>query len=53
MSLNKLREMVKDGKPSVWQSMVSKRVRQDLVTEQQLVFQCRSQVPKHFWKHLS
>ena len=41
------------GKPSVWQSMVSKRVRQDSVTEQQLIFQCRSQVPKHFWKRLS
>ena len=35
MSLNKLREMVKDRKPVVLQSMGSQRVRHDLVTEQQ------------------
>ena len=35
MSLSKLWEMVKDGKPGMLQSMGSQRVRHDLVTEQQ------------------
>jgi len=34
MSLNKLWEIVKTGKPGVLQSMESQRVRHDLVTEQ-------------------
>ena len=34
-SLSKFREIVKDGEPGVLQSMVSLRVRHDLVTEQQ------------------
>ena len=35
MSLRKLQEMVKEGKPGVLQSMGSQRVGYDLVTEQQ------------------
>ena len=35
MSLSKLREMMKDRKPCVLQSMGSQRVRHDLVTKQQ------------------
>ena len=35
MSLNKLQEIVKTGKPVVLQSMGFQRVRQDLATEQQ------------------
>ena len=35
MSLSKLRETVKEGKPGVLRSIGSQRVRQDLVTEQQ------------------
>ena len=35
MSLNKLQEVVKTGKPVVLQSMAFQRVRQDLATEQQ------------------
>ena len=35
MSLRKLQETVKEGKPGVLQSMGSQRVRHDLATEQQ------------------
>ena len=35
MSLSILREIVKDGRPSVLQSMGSQRVRHNLATEQQ------------------
>ena len=35
MSLSKLQEMVKDGKPGVLQSLGSQRVGHDLVTEKQ------------------
>ena len=35
MSLSKLQETVKEGKPGVLQSIGSQRGRQDLVTEQQ------------------
>ena len=34
MSLSKLREMVKDRKPGMLQSMGSERIRHDLATEQ-------------------
>ena len=33
MNLSKFREIVKDGKPGVLQSMESQRVRNELVTE--------------------
>ena len=36
INLSKLQETVKDKKPGVLQSMGSQRVRQDLVTEQQM-----------------
>ena len=39
MSLSKLREMVKDKKPGMLQSMGSQRVRHDLETEQQYTMQ--------------
>ena len=38
MNLSKLRETVKDGEPCVLQSVGSRRVGHDLVTEQQPVF---------------
>ena len=39
MSLSKLREMVKDNKPGVLQSMGVQRVKHDLETEQQYTMQ--------------
>ena len=38
MSLSKLREIVKTGKPGVLQNMESQRVGRDLVTEQHCKF---------------
>ena len=43
MNLSKLREIMRKKEPSVLQSMGSHRVRQDLVTKQQLACICQSQ----------
>ena len=50
MSLSRLREVVKDGKPAALQSMGSQRVRHHLVSEQQqrrTLFQPHGFVPKN------
>ena len=51
MSLSKLRQMIRTGKPGVLQSMGSQRIRHNLATEQPVSLEVTSHFPLSFQKH--